>query len=89
MGMTKIGNVWSSKKDPNKFSIKLGQESDNAKYNFSVEVIVKDGNGNVVAQQKDGFLTLKDPRQGDFLSEEKKAKVPATLQFDILIPNLN
>lgn len=86
--MSKIGAVWASKKDPNKFSIKLGQESDNAKYNLSVEVIVKDGSGKVVAQQKDGFLTLKDPRQGTFLSDEQKAKIPATLQFDLLIPNV-
>lgn len=32
------------------------------KYNTSVELVVKDNNGNVIHTQKNGFISLTDPR---------------------------
>jgi hypothetical protein len=43
-------------------SLALGNNSTNPKYKLSVEITVKDGNGNTVAKQTDGFLNLNDPR---------------------------
>jgi|ERR1035437_1609282 hypothetical protein len=92
-GMVKIGGVWlkneNKKKkatDPDSFSIKLGQDQNtDPKYNLSVELVVKNSAGEVVAHQTDGWVTLKDPRFSDFLTDEQKAKIPKTLQFDVLV----
>lgn len=86
--MSKIGGVWSKNKDPNSFSIKLGTSGNkDPKYDMSVEIVVKNGAGEVIAKQTDGWLTLKDPRASTFLSDEQKEKIPVTLQFDVLVPN--
>jgi hypothetical protein len=89
MAMKKVAAVWSKKTDPNHFSIKLGQESDRPEYNYDVEVIVKDGNGKIVARQTNGFLTLKNPRTSPYLKEGQAEKIPATLQYDVLISDEN
>jgi len=82
---TQVGQVWSTKADPDKFFIKLGrQNKNNPKYDLTVELVVKDANGTVVATQTDGFLNLSDPRKSPFAKEESLAKVP-NLQFDILV----
>jgi hypothetical protein len=84
-GMVKIGGVWSKNKDANSFSIKLGQDQNtDPKYNLTVELVVKNSAGEVVAHQTDGWLTLKDPRVSTFLTDEQKEKIPNTLQFDVL-----
>lgn len=44
-------------------SIGLGQKGKNADYNQTVEVIVRDSRGKIVAQQTDGFLDVVDPRK--------------------------
>ena len=43
-------------------SIGLGKKGKDPKYNLSVEVIVRDGAGKIVAQQTDGYINLVDPR---------------------------
>lgn len=58
-----IGNLVVSEKDGERSgSIALGNKSTNPDYNYSVELIVRDGKGKVIAQQKDGWINLEDPR---------------------------
>lgn len=40
----------------------LGVKGENKKYNTTVEIVVKDGDGNVIATQRDFFIDLVDPR---------------------------
>jgi hypothetical protein len=66
-------------------SIGLGKKSTNpkySKYNVSVEVVVRDGSGKVIARQTDGFINLSDPRtkpdellQAGIISEEKAVEM--------------
>jgi hypothetical protein len=63
----KIGSIIATdnKNDPNgpkRISIGLGQKGKNTQYDLSVEVLVKDKSGKVVARQTDGFINLVDPR---------------------------
>lgn len=45
-------------------SIALGSSNNkNPAYDMTVELTVRDGKGNVLAQQKNGFLELVDPRK--------------------------
>jgi hypothetical protein len=44
-------------------SIGLGNKGKNADYHQTVEVIVRDNRGKIVAQQIDGFLDVVDPRK--------------------------
>ena len=85
---TKIGTVWNKKDDKDSFFVRLGNEGTKPEYNYSVEITVKDGNGKIVASQKDGTLTLSDPRKSPFAKPEALAKVP-NLQFDVLVATEN
>lgn len=52
-------------KNPKRASIALGRKNTNAayaKYDVTVELVVKDNTGKVVATQTDGWLNLVDPR---------------------------
>lgn len=80
----KIGAVWASKENPDNFYVALGQKSDNPDYDLSVTVTVKNGHGDIVAEQTDGFLSLFDPRKSKYANEEALAKVPR-LQFEVAI----
>lgn len=82
-------------------SIALGKKAkkpEHAKYDFSVELIVRDNTGKVVAQQTDGYLNLQDPRtladdilaNGGKLTEEVEAKmreralkVPSYIKYEV------
>lgn len=58
-----IGNLVVTEKDGIKRgSLALGNKSKNPDYNYSVELIVRDGKGKIIAQQKDGWVNLEDPR---------------------------
>lgn len=59
-----IGSL-NLKKDKKGKSIQLGVNSKNAKYNYTVDVRVRDSEGNVVATVTNPFLALKDPRIGN------------------------
>lgn len=82
--MIKAGTVWE-KKDQSGFFVRLGNESKNPQYDFHVEITVKDGNGNVIAQQTDGLLSLQDPHTSPYANQDALAKVP-NLRFEILVP---
>lgn len=71
----KVGNV-QTKKDGVGTTIRLGSYSKNLKYATSVQLIVRDGAGNIVADVKDGYLQVIDPRTREGITEEQAAKIP-------------
>lgn len=82
---TRIGNLLNNKVNGKTLiSIGLGNKGKDPKYNTSVEIIVRDSEGKVVARQTDGFLTLVNPRTepddlfaADKISEETRDKMKA------------
>lgn len=56
--------VTEDKNGNQRVSIGLGKKNkpEYSKYDVSVELVVKDGSGKVIARQKDGFINLIDPR---------------------------
>lgn len=101
-----IGSLWiKTNKDKNgaeKTSrfIKLGKKSDQEKYqkyNYSVEIVVRNSTGQVVFNQTDGFVNLIDPRtepfelaQRGFITEEQAAErvsknktLPEDLKYEV------
>lgn len=59
--LKKVGVVIKSPKN-NKFYMILGSNSSkDAKYNFSVELVIKNSAGEVIHTQKDGLLSLFEP----------------------------
>ncbi len=83
--LLRIASVWEKKDstpDNPKFFMRLGQQNPKKpQYDLSVEITVKDKDGNVVTQMKDGFLTLSDPRKSQYASPN----IPEKLHFDVLI----
>lgn len=80
----KIGSV-NKKKDGNGTSIKLGSPNKNPKYATTVEIIVRDSQGNVLARKKDGdYLTVRDPREREGITEEQAAKIPDFVLKDVV-----
>lgn len=78
----KIGNVIKTKKGG--FALALGNDrAKDDKWNFSVDISVKDAKGNVVYTQSNGFLNLFDPRKRPNASEEDVARVPEALKFEV------
>lgn len=65
----KVGSLIKSEKEVNGvkkswLSIGLGQKNDKRpEYDQTVEIIVRDNKGKVVAQQTDGWLDLVNPRE--------------------------
>lgn len=57
----KVGAV-QKKKDGNGTTVSLGSKSNNPKYKTTVQLIVRDGTGNVVADVTDPYLVVSDPR---------------------------
>jgi hypothetical protein len=65
----KIGAIWVNEREVNgqmvkSPSIKLGVKSSKPEYNLSVEVIVRDHTGKVIAKQTDGYINLYKPKEG-------------------------
>lgn len=98
----KIGSVFLTKdrSGADRFSIGLGVKGKNPDYDLSVELVVKDRSGKVVARQTDGFINLVDPRtQPDELlsrglvteevagrMKEQVSKIPEKIRFQLTVP---
>jgi len=86
----KVGVV-QMKQDKSGVTVKLGSpESRNEKFRYSVELVVKDANGNVVAKAENGYLKVEDPRKrtkanGEGLSESELAKIPAWIKNELML----
>jgi hypothetical protein len=85
----KVGNV-QLKKDRSGVTVALGNYSKDPKYATTVEMIVRDGSGNVLAKTTGGFLQVVDPRKqlnkdGTEKSEEQLAKIPEWIKNELFI----
>ena len=87
----KFGSV-NKKKDGSGSTIRVGNFSKNAKFATSVEIIIRDGNGNVVAEVNSAdtekyphglYLTVSDPRDRDGITAEQAEKIPDYLLKEI------
>lgn len=60
----RVGNLLNNKVNGKTLlSIGLGNKGKDPKYNTTVEITIKDSEGNVIAKQTNGFLNLVDPRK--------------------------
>lgn len=82
---TKVGAVLKGTKGDNTFIVLGNTKSRNEKYNYNVEVRVTDNQGNVITQQKNGILSVFDPRKRPGLSEEDAKKIPDSVLFELFI----
>jgi hypothetical protein len=81
----KVGTV-QSKKDRSGVTIAVGNaNAKNEKYRTSVEITVKDANGNVLAQVENGYLVVQDPRKRDGITEEQLAKIPDWIKSEVFV----
>ena len=80
---TKIGTIM--KKDGKPFVVLGNTHSTNKKFNYDVEITVKDSDGNVVAKAKNGFLSLKDPRENPNLKEGQLEKIPEHVKHELIL----
>jgi hypothetical protein len=86
-------------------SIGLGKKNRDAKYSkydLSVEVVVRDHTGKVIAKQTDGFINLIDPRtraddllKAGIIDEDKAAdmrmqatKIPDKIKYQLQVPRI-
>jgi len=59
----KLGTVLKNKDGEGQYIALGNAKAKEDKYRFSVEVIVRDAAGKVLAQQTDGFISVFDPRR--------------------------
>lgn len=80
----KVGTL-NLKKDRSGQTIKLGVPSKNPKYQYFVDIRVRDSQGNTVAVGSDCFLRLLDPREREGITEEQKEKIPEFILKDVVL----
>jgi hypothetical protein len=73
----RLGTVLKSKEGEGSYIALGSTRAKDPKYNFDVDVTVRDASGKVVAKQTNGFLSVFNPR-----SIEGR-KVPDSVLFDI------
>lgn len=84
---TKVGAVLKGENGP---YIVLGNDrSKSAKYNYSVEMIVRDSEGNVLTTLKNGILSTSDPRKRPNITEEEASKISSKLMAEVFIAEKN
>jgi hypothetical protein len=81
----KVGTV-QSKKDKSGVTVAVGNpNAQNEKYRTTVEITVKDGNGNILAKAENGYLQVVDPRKREGITEEQLAKIPAWVKNELYL----
>lgn len=81
----KVGTVMKKKDGTSNF-LALGQSNPkNPKYNFTVEITIKDATGAVVGQTTNGILSIQNPRKRPGISEEQAARIPANILSEIFL----
>lgn len=81
----KIGTV-QTKKDKSGVTVAVGNPTaKNEKFRTTVEITVKDANGNVLAKAENGFLQVVDPRKNPNATEEQLAKIPAWVKNELYL----
>lgn len=82
---TKVGTVMS-KKDNTGVFVALGNDrAKNKKYQFFVELVVKDADGNQVATTRNGILSVQDPRKRPGITEEQLSKIPDNVKHELVL----
>jgi hypothetical protein len=82
---TKVGAILKTDPDKGAFIVLGNANSKNEKYRTTVELVVKDANGNVVAKSTNGFLTIQDPRKRVGASEADLEKISPKLKSELFI----
>lgn len=59
------------------------------KYQFSVEVTIKDAEGKVVTKASNPLFTVSDPRKRPGIKDEDMAKIPASLVSELFFVENN
>lgn len=81
---TRVGQVML-KKDKSGPTVKLGVYSKNPQYAQTVDIRVKDAQGNVIAGGTDCFLMVQDPRNRKGITEEQVAQIPEFILNDLVL----
>lgn len=80
---TKVGAVLKGQKGS--FVVLGNTKSRNEKYNYNVEIRVTDNSGNVITEQKNGILSVFDPRKRPGISEEDSARIPESVLYELFV----
>lgn len=73
-----VGQIWKRKEGDGSY-IKLGNnKSNNPKYNYSVEIVVKDANGQEVLRIQDPYINVGSPHP---MAQEKVPSLLAELSI--------
>lgn len=81
---TKVGSV-QRKKDNSGSSVKLGVYNKNPQFAQTVDIRVRDAQGNVVAGGTDVYLILQDPRNRPGITEEQRERIPSFIEQDLVL----
>lgn len=80
---TKIGTVMTKKGKSGKYVVLGDENNKNEQYRTTVEIRVKDASGKVVAQTKNGYLQITDPRNRKGITEEQAEKIPSFVEAEL------
>jgi hypothetical protein len=85
----KVGSVLKSSKPRPDGGVQqpfvaLGNAKDKYKP-VTVELVVKDATGKIIATTENGTLSIQDPRKRPGITPEQAAKIPETLRQDLFL----
>ncbi len=80
---TKVGVVMKKKGKPGSYVLLGDEKNPKEEYRTTVEIRVKDHTGKVVAQTKNGFLQITDPRNRKGITEEQAEKIPSFIEAEL------
>lgn len=80
----KVGTV-QAKKSGDGVTVSLGSNSKNPKYATTTEIVVRDGQGNVLGKAQGGYLMVQDPRQRPGITEDQASKIPDWIKYELVL----
>ena len=81
--MKKLGVVLKGDKGP--FVILGDSKNKNPQYNYTVELTVKNAEGETVTSLTNPLLTLWDPRKRPGITEEQLGKINDKVRYDVMV----
>lgn len=84
---TKVGAVLRGDNGP--YIVLGNSKATNPKYNYTVELVVKDSEGNVVSSLKNGILSTLDPRKRPGITEAEAEKISSKLISEVFVAEKN
>jgi len=79
----KLGVVLRGDKGP--FLILGDLKNKDSKYQYTVELIVKDSKGEVVHTVQNPLISLSDPRSRPGITEEQRARISDKLRYEAIV----